>query len=101
MKKHTKIYLKSLGYDLGDPNQFIQSELGGKAVDLHHIVNRENRIENLIALTREQHQKHGEVKKDMCMLLRTHRDFLIINSVEFDNNWFKDKISNYEPYEND
>ena len=102
MKQHTKLYLKALGYDMHDNEQFIQSEISSdRAVDLHHIVNRENRIENLIALTREQHQKHGEIKSDMCMLLETHREFLIMNGVSFDNNWFKEKIAFYEPYRND
>lgn len=96
MKKHTKIYLTALGYDLHDPNQFIQSEIsGGKAVDLHHIDNREDRIENLIALTREEHIKYGEIKDKMWFLLDTHREFLILNGVEFDNEWFEIRLGKY------
>ncbi len=101
MKKHTKIYLNALGYDLHDPNQYFISELGGRGIDIHHICTRENRIENLMCLSREQHQKHGEIKKDMIMLLETHKDFLIVNNVSFNNEWFKEKIAFYEPYIND
>lgn len=52
MQKYKQIYLKSLGYNLGD---FIPCEFSGnKAVDIHHIIGRgkcgEDRIENLMAL---------------------------------------------------
>lgn len=98
MRNHTKLYLKSLGYDLSD---FIPSELSGaKAIDIHHIIGRgkkgEDRIENLMALTREEHIKHGDKKHDMKMLLIRHRLFLQENGVKFDNNWFIEQIKRYE-----
>lgn len=93
MKKHTKIYMESLGYDIAD---FMPCEITGqKGVDVHHIVNRENRIENLMLLTREVHQKEGEIKSRMVYLLETHREFLSINGVSFDNNWFEFHINKY------
>lgn len=94
LKKHTKIYLKALGYDTTD---FIPSELSGqRGVDLHHIVNRENRIENLMCLTRDEHIENGEIKDRMVFLLKRHRDFLSENGVKFCNKWFNEKINFYQ-----
>ncbi len=98
MKNHTKIYLKSLGYD---PSDFIPSELSGqKGIDIHHIIGRgkkgEDRIENLMALTREEHIKFGDKKKYMKKLLIEHRLFLQVYGVHFDNEWFINQISKYE-----
>ncbi len=61
MQKHTKIYIESMGYS---PVDFICCELTGqKAVDIHHIIGRgrggSDRIENLMALTREKHDRYG------------------------------------------
>ena len=96
MKQHTKLYLKSLGYDITD---FMPCEISGnKGVDIHHIVNRENRIENLMLLTRELHVKHGEIKSDMVYLLENHRKFLDVNGVKFDNKWFEKYINQYSIY---
>jgi len=97
MKKHTKIYMKALGYDECD---FMPCEItGSKGVDIHHIVNRENRIENLMLLTREKHVELGEVKSEMCHLLKTHRHFLETNGVKFDKSWFGLYINKYSSYE--
>lgn len=94
MKKHTKIYMNALGYDISD---FMPCEITGKkGVDIHHIVNRENRIENLMLLTREAHSQYGEIKNKMVYLLETHRLFLEVNGVHFDNSWFNEKINKYE-----
>lgn len=93
MKLHTKIYMKALGYDISD---FMPCEVTGqRGVDIHHIVSRENRIENLMLLTREAHSNYGEIKDRMVFLLDTHRDFLKSNGVSFNNDWFKDKIEHY------
>lgn len=95
MKPHTKIYFKALNYDISEP--FIPSELSGsKAVDLHHIVNREDRIENLMALTREEHIEHGEIKSSTKMLLQKHRNFLEFNCVPYDSNWFDKHLEIYD-----
>lgn len=94
MKKHTKIYMNALGYDISD---FMLCEITGKkGVDIHHIVNRENRIENLMLLTREAHSQYGEIKNKMVYLLETHRLFLEVNGVRFDNSWFNEQINKYE-----
>lgn len=86
--------MKALGYDISD---FIPSEISGnKAVDLHHIVNREDRIENLMALTREEHLKFGEIKSKMHYLLLNHKNFLDLNRVRYSNEWFNKYLKKYE-----
>jgi len=59
MKKHVKVYMDYFGYDESD---FIPSELSGEnAVDIHHVSHgrrkKDNSIENLIALTRREHDR--------------------------------------------
>ena len=94
MKKHTKIYIKELG---SHPTDFMPCEItGNKGIDVHHIVNRENRIENLMLLTREAHHNNGEIKDKMVYLLEKHRSFLDVNGVKFDNNWFEKHINKYK-----
>jgi hypothetical protein len=98
MKKHTKIYMQALGYDECD---FMPCEItGSKGVDIHHVVNRENRIENLMLLTRERHSELGEIKSKMSFLLIKHRLFLEANGVRFDNKWFTEQINKYISYAN-
>ena len=72
---------------------------GNKGVDIHHIVNRENRIENLMLLTREEHIKYGEIKNKMTFLLKTHREFLENNGVKFSYKWFEEQINKYSIYD--
>jgi 5-methylcytosine-specific restriction endonuclease McrA len=68
MKNHTKVYLKSLGYDQSD---FIPCEICfGQAVDIHHIDSRgmggsseKDDIKNLMALCRQCHVKFGDKKQ--------------------------------------
>lgn len=100
MRKHTKIYFKALGYDMHDPTQFIPSELGGKtAKDIHHIIGRgrggEDRIENLMALTRKEHLDYGDINIMIPTLLLEHRTFLKENNVPFNNEWFEEKLKKY------
>ena len=98
MKQHTKIYLKALKYY---PEDFMPSELSGfKGIDIHHVVNRDNRIENLMLLTRDEHLKYGEIKSEMTYLLRAHRKFLRDKNVIFDNSWFEHYINKYSIYDN-
>ena len=88
--------MAAVGYDETD---FMNCEITlRKGIDIHHIVNRENRIENLMLLTREKHVEFGEIKSKMCYLLEVHRDFLDLNGVKFDNNWFEEQINKYSPY---
>ena len=96
MKKHTKIYMTALGYDETD---FMPCEITGrKGVDIHHIVSRDNKIENLMLLTREKHVELGEIKSKTSYTLEKHRDFLDVNGVKFDNNWFEQQINKYRQY---
>ena len=102
MVKYKQIYLKSLGYNLND---FIACEISGQpAIDIHHITGRgrggTDRIENLMALTRELHLKLGDKQQYMYKLLITHRQFLEDNGVKFDNNYFNELIKKYEDYIN-
>ena len=101
MQKHTKIYLNAFRYDTHDNNSFVPSEISeDRAVDIHHIIGRgkggEDRIENLMALTRIEHDTYGDKKEYMVMLLKIHRRRLQINNISFDNEWFEQKISYYE-----
>jgi 5-methylcytosine-specific restriction endonuclease McrA len=81
MKKHTKVYLKAMGYDTTDwiPCEVCQAQ----AVDIHHIEARgmggskdADRIENLMALCRECHMKFGDIKIYKEMLKATHNHHL-------------------------
>ena len=59
MKTHVRTYLNHFDYGETD---FIPSEVSGKkAVDIHHILFKslggKDEIENLIALTREEHEE--------------------------------------------
>jgi len=103
MKAHTIIYMNSFGYDSTD---FIPSEISGKkAVDICHISCRgmggnpekdKDRIENLMAQTREEHIKYGDKKEYMVFQYKKHWQFLIDNGVKFDENYFIGKIKQYE-----
>lgn len=97
MKAHTKVYIKALGYHVTD---FMPCEVTGqKGVDVHHIVTRKNRIENLMLLTREVHARDGDIKSKMVFLLEKHREFLSTNGVDFDNDWFEEKLNRYRIYD--
>lgn len=101
MKPYTKLYMKSCGYDIGD---FIPCELSGQpAVDIHHIDSRgmggsknKDRIENLMAVTRENHVKFGDKTQYMVFLYKTHREFLKSKGVKYDDNYFEQQIKRYE-----
>lgn len=103
MQKHTKIYFTALGYDKTD---FIPCEISGKeAVDINHIDNRgmggdptgeKDRIENLMAMTRELHHEHGDSPKSIVMMYETHREFLHINRVKYDNAYFQKQIEHFK-----
>lgn len=81
--------MKALGYQIAED---IVSELSGlPANDLHHIESRgmgatrkKNNIENLMALTREEHEKYGDKKKYKEYLLAKHMEFLENNKIPFD-----------------
>ena len=79
MKNHTKTYIKYFGYCEQD---FIPCEVCScRAVDIHHIKargmggvanNRLDVIENLQALCRECHVKHGDNPNSYDMLVKKH-----------------------------
>ena len=99
MKNHTKIFYKAFNYPLYQ-DTFVESEISkDKASDIHHIVNREDRIENLMAVTRTEHNIFGEKTNKMAFLLKIHRFYLLSKKVEFDNDWFNFWIKKYEVYE--
>lgn len=98
MQKYVKIYMQALEYDISD---YIPSELSArKAVDIHHIVSRgkggEDRIENLMALTRGEHVEYGDKKEWMYFLLIRHYDFLKRKGVAFSKEWFDKMFNKYE-----
>ena len=82
MKRHTKIYLNHFGYGA---DSFIPCEVcGNRAVDTHHIECRgmggtvkNDSIENLMALCREDHLKYGDKKQHMDFLREKHRETLM------------------------
>ena len=81
MKNHTKVYMKYFGYDESD---FIPSEISGlPAVDINHINCRgmggskeKDNIENLIAVTREEHEEYGDKKEFIEFLQDIHNKFM-------------------------
>jgi len=97
MKKHTKNYMKACGYDISD---FIYSELSGaKAVDIHHIIGRGKGgldcIENLMALTREEHIIFGDKVQHMVFLFDMHELFLQERRIEYDYELLNDLKKKY------
>jgi hypothetical protein len=86
MKKHTKIYFDffNVDYDPVSGWHDCVSEISGKnAVDIHHLEARcmggsknADRIENLMALTREEHELYGDKTKYLEYLKQVHADFM-------------------------
>ena len=88
MQKHTTIYFQYFSYDESD---FVPSELSGKrATEIHHIENKgmgssedKDYIENLMALTREEHLFYGDKVQYMDFLKQKHKEFMNEYSNEF------------------
>lgn len=90
MRKHVKIYMEYFGYGEQD---YIPSELSGRpASDIHHIFNRgaggdptgsKDVIENLMALTREEHERYGERPEYIDFLKERHYKFMERKGVFF------------------
>lgn len=86
MRRHTKIYFDhfKIDYDPQSGWHNAVSEISGrKAEDIHHIDCRgmggsknADRIENLMALTREEHEKFGDKKQYTQYLKQVHGDFI-------------------------
>lgn len=99
MKPYKKIYADAFGYDVDDHTSTVPSELSGNpAIDIHHIVDRSDRIENLMALTREEHQDFGEIKGFMYYLLKIHKRQLELHNIDFDEDWFLKWLDHYRPF---
>jgi len=101
MKKHTLIYCNAFGYDTDDATVFIPSELSNSpSNDLHHIIGRGKGgldiIENLMALTRQEHIDFGERKEYMVYLLKIHRRRLQIAQIPFNEKYFEFYIRKYD-----
>ena len=104
MKAYTKLYFESFGFDVCD---FVPSEIsGGRAVDIHHIEckgmggspkNAKDRIENLIALTREEHTRFGDKKQYMFYLYARHLNYMETHGVRFDRDWILSQLKKYAP----
>ena len=97
---YKEIYIKSFGYSKED---FIPSEIsGGEAVDIHHIHRKGfggskklDRIENLMAVTRQEHIDFGDILEFKSWLYRIHKKQMILNNVEFDLEWINAQIKKY------
>lgn len=86
MKKHVKIYLKTMGYDEGD---YIPCEIPGcnaPVVDIHHIDargmggrNSMDNIENLMGLCRNHHEEYGDKTRFKEWLKQIHLSKLNLN----------------------
>ena len=100
MQSYVALYMACFGYGKSD---FISSELSNAAaIDVHHIQNRgsggtktEDRIENLIAVSREEHVEYGDKKQHMAFLYRKHRDFMSDNGVKFNREWIEGEIERW------
>lgn len=104
MQPYVKIYMTAFDYCEDD---FIPSELSPhkRAVDVHHIdargmggTKQEDRIEELIGLTREEHIKYGDKKEWMSFLYKNHRSVLRAHSIQFDEDYMQQKINFYENF---
>ena len=103
LKHHTKVYLNAFGFAIGD---YIPSELSGlPAVDINHIECRgmggdptggKDRIENLMAVTREEHVKYGDKKQHKVLLYKKHMEYLTKKQVRFDRKYMLSKIKEHE-----
>jgi len=98
--------MRAFGYDI--PEDFLSEISGERAVDIHHITARGkgsskelDRIENLMALTRKEHEDYGDIRAFKSYLYRIHQRQLELNGIDYDSNWINKQIQKYEIYEND
>lgn len=88
MKPYVRTYINALGLDSSEP---IYSELSRDvANDIHHIEAKgmggtsnpeRNSIFNLMALTRDEHEKYGDRKQYKRFLKMKHMEFLMKKGV--------------------
>lgn len=96
--------MQAFGYDI--PEDFLSEISGERAVDIHHISARGqggseklDRIENLMALTRKEHEDYGDVRAFKSMLYRIHKKHLLIKGIDFDKDWIDAQIEKYKNFE--
>ena len=77
MKNHVKVYLKHFGY--GETDLIPCEVCGCRAVDIHQIKprgmggsNTKDFIENLMAMCRRCHEKLGDRKDTLDLLIEKH-----------------------------
>ena len=95
--KHTLIYLKALGTPVSLDFKVYSEISDNVANDIHHICTREDRIENLMALTRKEHIDWGEKKHLMYDLLVIHRTFLDVQCIKYSKSWFDEQMQRWKP----
>lgn len=104
MRPYQKLYYAKFGFDQCDDvySEVSQSELCN---DIHHINARgsggtikEERIENLIALTRYEHTKYGDKKQYKSWLFMVHKQRMVEAGVEFDEKWIDNEIRRWSGY---
>jgi beta-phosphoglucomutase-like phosphatase (HAD superfamily) len=87
LKKHTKIYLDYFGFQI--PEDVACEICGGQANDIHHIEARgmggdpngdKDRIENLMAVCRKDHERYGDVPELEEKLKQIHLRYMEINA---------------------
>jgi 5-methylcytosine-specific restriction endonuclease McrA len=94
MKPHTKIYLDFFDYKIPED---VSCEICGRpAVDIHHIEARQmggnpsgdkDRIENLMALCRQDHDEYGDVPGEVReMLKKVHLKYMEYNGQKKNEN---------------
>jgi hypothetical protein len=106
MVKYKKIYCKAYGYYEGET---ILSEISSEpAVDICHILakqmggdpqKKKERIENLMAQTRDEHIRYGDKKQYLSRLFKLHKIDMLLNGVDFDHEWIDTQIEKYSHYE--
>lgn len=82
MKPHVRIYMQYFGYDIIED---IFSEVSGSpAVDVHHILPKslggKDKIINLIALTRDEHDRAHSDPEYNARLKEVHLKFMEYNA---------------------
>lgn len=89
MKKHTSVYLNFFGFKI--PEDCVCEICKNFANDIHHIQARgaggnpkgnKDQIENLMALCRFHHDKHGDVPNDRQWLTNIHLDYMKENGLK-------------------
>ncbi len=96
-KKHIIIYLNALDLPLSSDFKVFSEISGAVANDIHHICNREDKIENLMAVTREEHIDWGEKKHLIYDLLVLHRTWLDVKGIKYSKMWFDEQMARWEP----